>query len=557
MRKPLLSELTLREKIGQTAMVRTSNMEARDPVNYPYGSIWNTGNVMMGVVNMADKASGRTLSLKEWLDFLKKINEQIKIPVLPAMDCISGIENYYYETEPFLDPVTIGAAGGAELAYEAGVLRARLMKCVGSKWLWYPEVDIVERRHAISLGRKYTDDMEKMIAMGVADVKGTQSQGVAACAKHFPSTGCGEYRDSHVTQTMSFATLEEWRAGQGAIFQKMFDAGVDSVMTTHGAFPAYDNTMVNGKYISSTTSHRIITELLKGEMGFKGVVITDGIGMRGLQNMYDGDVKRVCVEAIKAGNDVVLGTYEGYFEAIEEAVLSGEIPESRIDDACQRVLDLKEKLGLFEDDYQYASDELEQVNADIRAFKERVAKKAVSLVCNKQQLLPVKQADIKNVAIIYSGHDEEGDNKAFDNLKYLIEAFERRGAKVHMQRRLHGFDTIKKIADENDLIIYAGYLMRGFPEGFSSFYGEEMMSFWYALDSGADKSVGIGLGSPFMYFDFYSSFKTFINAYNYSKETLEAVVAAIYGEIPFEGGHPVKLIPPEMEEKMKVLGIEY
>ena len=76
------------------------------------------------------------------------------------------------------------------------------------------------------------------------------------------------------------------------------------------------------------------------------------------------------------------------------------------------------------------------------------------------------------------------------------------------------------------------------------------------LDSGADKSIGIGLGSPFMYFDFYASFKSFINAYNYSEQTMEAVVAAIYGEIPFEGGHPFKVIPAEIEEMMKKIGIE-
>lgn len=556
MKKPLLSELTLREKIGQTALGRPGNKECWDPVKYPYGHIWALGNLSQDFINMADIASGTNLSLQTWLDWLENYNKKVKVPILPAMDCTSGIEKYFYETEPFLDPVTIGAAGGEELAYEAGTLRARLIKSVGSKWLWCPEVDITGRRLAIMHGRQYSDDIQKLTSMGVADIKGTMSQRVAACAKHFPGGNTLEYRDAHVAQTIAYVTMEEWWRDQGAIFQKMIEAGVDSVMISHGAFPAYDNTIVDGKFVPCSTSKRVITDLLKGEMGFKGVVITDGIGMRGLVNAYGGDYNRLYVELLNAGNDVLLGVFDGYFEAVEEAVRRGEISEARIDDACQRVLDMKERLGLFEDDAKVASGELEKVNEDIRNFKERVAKKAVSLVCNKTQLLPVSKENIKNVAIIYSGHDEEGDGKAYDNLHYMVEAFEKRGAKVHLQRRLSSYQEIKKIAEENDLIVYAGYLMRYMPEGFSSFFGKEMQSFHFMLDSGADKSIGIGLGSPFMYFDFYASFKSFINAYNYSEQTMEAVVAAIYGEIPFEGGHPFKLIPPDIEAKMKELGIE-
>lgn len=557
MKKPLLSELTLREKIGQTAMGRPGNKEYLDPVNYPYGHIWALGNIEMGVINMADKARKEKSSLKTWLDFVENYSKQLKVPMLQAMDCTQGIENSFYETEPFIDPVTIGAAGGPELAYEAGTLRARLLKCVGSKWLWCPEVDLSGRRSAVMLGRQYSDDVERLTEMGIADIKGTKSQRVASCAKHFPGSDGLDYRDAHVAQTALYCTVEEWKKTQGRVFREMFDAGVDSVMISHEAFPAYDNTMINGKYIPSTASRKILIDLLRGEMGFEGVIISDGISMRGLVNMFEGDMNRVYVECLKAGNDVLLGVFDGYFDAIEQAVLSGEIPMSRIDDACQRVLDLKEKLGLFEDDCLYASDELEQVNADIRDFKARVCKKAISLVCNKKQFLPVKQDEIRNIAIIYSGHDKEGDGKAWDNLGYLVEAFERRGARVHLQRRLTSFSEIRQLTEENDLILHAGYLMRNIPEGFSGFFGEEMQTFHYALDSGADKTVGLGLGSPFMYFDFFGSYQNFINAYYPCKETLEAVVATIYGEIPFEGKHPFRLIPQEMEEQMKKIGMQF
>ncbi len=554
MRKPLLNELTLREKIGQTALGRPQNTNLLDPENYPYGGMWTLGNIEMGVINFADERGEEVTNLPKWLAFMSEYSKKLKVPVLPAMDCTRGIPHYFFETEYILDPVTIGATGSEELAYEGGTLRARLLKCVGSKWAWFHEVDLPSRFEAVMLGRQYSDDPEKLISMMKADLKGVQSQRVAGCAKHFPGSDGLNYRDAHLSISMNTSTYEDWKVGQGKMFQELIDAGVEGVMVSHASFPGYDNTKINGQYLPSTVSHRIITDLLKGEMGFKGVVITDGISMRGLVNLFHGNLNRVYVESIKAGNDMVLGAFDGYFEAIEEAVLSGEIPMSRIDDACQRVLDMKEKLGFFEDDYTYNSDELEQVNADIRDYNHRVAEKALSLICDENHLLPVKREEIKNVAIIYSGHDKEGAGKGVDQMPKLASEFEKRGAKVHWQRRLKSQEEIKALADANDLIVYVGGLYNSIPRGYSGFFNEEQDTFHYVLDSGAEKSIGVGVCSPFMYFDFYSGFPAFINTYNCTDVTLEALVAAIYGEIPFEGGTPFRLIPKDIEANLRKIG---
>ena len=111
------------------------------------------------------------------------------------------------------------------------------------------------------------------------------------------------------------------------------------------------------------------------------------------------------------------------------------------------------------------------------------------------------------------------------------------------------------LARESDLIVYAGYLMRYAPEGFSGFFGEELRTFHYFMCAGAEKSLGIGLGSPFMYYDYYTACPTFINAYNATPETQEAVVAALYGEIPMLGGEPFSLVPKEVKQYLKQLGL--
>ncbi len=558
MRKPLLSELTLREKIGQTALGRGMNHDLLDLEKYPYGFVWSLGNIEMGVINMNDEAASEEITnRKKWNAFLKDMNTKLKVPVMAAMDSTNGIMNSFSEFPFIMDPVTMGATDSEEIAYEAGVLRAEHLKFVGTNWLWSPEVDLPSRFSSICLGRRYSDNPERLVRMAIADMKGIQSKRCAATAKHFPGHDPFEYRDAHTAANMMVLPYEEWKQERGKVFQQMIDAGVDSVMIAHTAFPAYDNSKVNGHYRPATVSYKVITELLKGEMGFKGVAITDGITMKSLLAMFNGDLNRVYVEAIKAGNDVVLAVRDGYFEAIEEAVLSGEIPMERIDDACQRVLDLKEKLGVFDDDYQITNDsddELEDCIRRTQAFNKKVAEKAVTLVCDKNNLFPLKQEAIRNVAIIYTGHE----TLPYKRLDVMASAFEKRGAKVHLQHGLKDYIScaeIEELAANNDLIIYAGYIMRG-GGGLPSFHDDQINVFHQALTAGAEKSVGVGLGSPFMYYDFYAAFSTFINAYNPSPFTMEAIVAAMYGEIPFEGTHPYELYPPEVKRYLELSGIE-
>ena len=551
MKKPLLSELTLREKIGQTALGRLSNPGFKDLKRYPYGALWALGNIEMEIINMNETFAKTATSASEWVQTIKEFDKQLKIPLLPATDCTMRVPFKEYET--LHDAVALGATDSEELAYESGVMRARMMKNYGTRWMWVQEVDLPNRNQAVMHGRLFSDNPDKALKMNIASMRGAQDNGVAATAKHFPGSDGIEYRDSHCADNMMMLPFDEWKETQGKMFQGMIDAGVYTIMIGHGSFPFYDNTKRNGRYVPSTLSKKVITDLLKGEMGFKGVVVTDGITMRSAMTYCGDDLAELYITAINAGNDVILPVKDCYFDIIEEAVLNGTIPESRIDDACQRVLDLKEKLGMFEDDFQEKVGDMDEINAEARAFNKKVAEKALSLVCDKNNMLPVNADKVKNVSIIYSGHDKEGTDRAFDHLKYMKAAFEERGASVSIYRGLDSDRQIKEIDEKSDLIVYVGFLMRYAPEGFSAFYNEEKLTFHRALMYGAEKSVAVGLGSPFMYFDFYYCFPTFINAYNDMKETQEAFVAALYGEIGFEGGEPFQLVPPQIKHYLKML----
>ena len=172
MRKIELKDLTLREKIGQLALGKPSNQGYADLQKYPYGFMWALGNVDMSIIQMKDVEGKTVTNRQSWLNGLKSIWGKTRIPLLPAMDCTAGIHHNFSETEAIMDPVTIGATNDVSLAYEAGVLRAELLRSIGCRWMWYPEIDLTCRGRAIALGRYYSDDPEKLIEMALAEAKG-------------------------------------------------------------------------------------------------------------------------------------------------------------------------------------------------------------------------------------------------------------------------------------------------------------------------------------------------------------------------------------------------
>ncbi len=532
-----ISNLTLREKIGQTALAFVNNdMSVLD--KNPYGGMWSIGALRFTTVNMDNIQGDKIVTAQTVKEKIKAYNKQLKVPILPAMDNNEGINHCFSELEPLIDAVAIGATNSEDLAYEAGVARALQLKSTGSNWLWWPEVDLVNRNSIISWGRLFSDDPDKVSRMAIAAVKGCQDQGVAATAKHFPGSDTIEYRDPHASLNLLNISVEAWKERQGRLFQDLIDAGVYSIMTAHVAFPAYDDTKINGQYIPTSVSYKLITELLKGEMGFKGVVVTDGLTMKGLMDLFDCDLEKVYIAALNAGNDVLLGVKDDYIDVIEQAVKSGEVSMERIDDACSRVLEMKRKLGMLEENYIMDEECVENANRYAVESNTKIAKKALSLVCNKRNILPLNKKHIKTVTAVILSYDDE----QIESLKIMKEEFQKRGAEFYVKRNLYSYDEIEDISNNSDLIIYIGYLTRGLNNHFRE---DEKESFNYVMFHGVEKSLGINMGTPFLYFDHFFSFHTFINCYNYRSETQRALVAALYGEIPFEGEHPFRLIPEE------------
>lgn len=534
-----LEDLTLREKIGQTAVAFVNNDMSKLDKN-PYGGMWSIGAIRFTTINMNNIKDNKNITAETIKERIREYNKNLKIPLIPAMDNTFGICHGFHELTYLEDAVAVGATDSEELAYESGAARARQLKSVGANWLWWPEVDLANRNSIINWGRLFSDDRDKVSRLAVAAMKGCQDNGVAATGKHFPGSDSIEYRDPHTSISLLNISYEEWAERQGKLFQDLIDAGIYSIMTAHNAFPGYDDTKINGHYIPTSVSYKIITELLKEKMGFQGVVITDGIKMKGLMDLFDCDIKKVYIAALNAGNDVLLGVKDDYIDVIEQAVEEGAVSIERIEDACRRVLAMKEKLGMLEEGFTCVEDSVNAVNEYAHFSNTRIAEKAISLVCNKRNILPISRKHIKRVTAVILSYDDD----QIESLKIMKEEFQKRGTEFFVKRNLYSYNEIEDISNNSDFIIYIGYLTKGL----NNYYREdEKESFNYVMFHGWEKSIGISMGTPFLYFDYFSNFHTFINCYNYFEETQRALVAAIYGEIPFTGGEPFKLIPDEFK----------
>lgn len=546
MKRPELKDLTLREKIAQTLLIRQSDLliaskDGRAVVRDPqeagqimerdqYGGIWAHGNVDVSVIKggMTDNFD---FDVESHLAWIKEMNSKSKYPLLCANDSSGGFA--YKGLGRRLQGLIQGAANDEELSYQLGFNQGREHALAGINWLWSPVVDRTSPFMA-DICRTSAGDKDILISQSKAFIKGMQDAGVAACAKHFPGSDMTDIRDSHIVASKISVSYEEWEKIQGEVFQEMIDAGVYTIMSAAIAFPAVDPRKKEGKYYPGSFSKPLITGILKEKMGFDGVVISDDIYMGGYTSFYGRE--DLYIELIAAGNDMLLGVGLDALDILENAVKSGRITEDRIDDACMRILNLKEKLGLFTDEektFDYTKEEA--VRESEKTFK-AVAEKGITLLRDRANLIPVSKEDIKKVTIITYTH-----RNIMPALEFMKKAFEDRGAEVVLRDKLENFTEAKAVAEESDLIVYAGFIGHHAPKGMPSFYDDVFWSLRYAFTEGNEKSVGVSLGYPFIHHYFMDDSLCFFNMYCTNKEVMEAFVAAMYGEIKPQGISPVDM----------------
>src|SRR5437867_6438935 len=277
---------------------------------------------------------------------IAQLQARCAIPLVVASDLEAGAGHFVRGGVPFPEPLAVAAANDAPLAYTLGTAAAREGRYAGIHWTFAPVVDVnVNPDNPIANTRSLGDDPGRVAHLAEAITRGMQEHGLAACAKHFPGDGVDDL-DQHTTTTVNTLSRQEWQRISGMPFRQAIAAGVWSVMVGHIALPAWDDSHnACGVYRPASISHPLVTGLLRGELGFQGLIVTDDMNMGGVAGYMKRQERTVA--CIAAGCDMLLfPKLPDDYATLVEAVRSGALLEARLDDAVRRILALKARLNL-------------------------------------------------------------------------------------------------------------------------------------------------------------------------------------------------------------------
>ncbi|MBK3641615.1 glycoside hydrolase family 3 protein [Streptomyces sp. MBT33] len=409
--RALVSRMTLEEKVGQLFVMRVYGNSATDPAQadidanlkeigvrtaaelvakYRVGGIiyftWahNTENPRQ-IAALSNGIQRASLGLPRGL------------PVLIATDQEHGIVcRVGRPATLFPGAMAIGAGGSRGDARTLGRISGGELRAIGINQDYSPDADVnVNPANPVIGVRSFGADPDAVAALVAAEVQGYQRSRVAATAKHFPGHGDTAV-DSHYGFPVITHTREVWEKLDAVPFRAAIRAGIGCVMTAHIQFPALDD---SGD--PATLSHPILTGILRGELGYDGVVVTDSLGMEGVRTKYGDD--RVPVLALKAGVDQLLNPPDlsVAWNAVLKAVQDGELTEARLDESILRILRLKARLRLFDDPYARQADVDRRVGtkAHLEAA-DRIAERTTTLLVNEGGLLPLSPRTHRRVLVV-------------------------------------------------------------------------------------------------------------------------------------------------------------
>ena len=515
-----ISDLSLREKILQTIVIK---VDKDNFVPDMVGAAFFFGEI----ITEADE-----MGLDEARSTLARYIDNADIPILITSDFENGCGSMLKGLTPLPYLMSLGAANAEKIAYDYGKATALEARSVSANWSFSPVSDLnINKRNPLVNVRGLTDDPELASRLIPEIIRGMQENGLAACAKHFPGDGL-DWRDQHIVTTNNTLPFDDWKKYSGKVFESAIKAGVYSIMAGHITLPSYQKEKLpNGTYPPATLSHELITNLLKKEMGFGGVVVTDALGMGGFNGNYPSRTQSQ-IESFKAGCDMMLWPQADYADKMEDAVKNGYISMERLDDAVSRILKMKERLGLFSRD-NHAAKLSEEDKKFIRNTQKETAEKSVTLVRDNGNFFPISKENFKKISIVPITHYEP----AFEEGELMAKELRERGFEVEYLKDGISDSQI----DKTDLVIYALFSRPFRPIGFLDFHSQEAWKVASSLQYGSEKTIVVSFGSPYFGEQYFEKALAYVNAYSMLSPSVKAFVRAATGEIEFTGFSPVKL----------------
>lgn len=483
--KTIVEGMSVEEKVGQMLMPDFRNWQRQGEskatgfteMNDEVGSIIQKYH-LGGVILFAENVVGTEQTVR-LIDGLQ--NASTELPLFITIDQEGGIVTRLQTGTNLPGNMALGATRSEKYAYQTGEIIGEELSSLGVNVNFGPSLDVNNNPDNPVIGvRSYSSNPELVSKLGIQTINGLQRQNVAATAKHFPGHG-DTATDSHYGLPLVTHDQDRLRAVELLPFQKAIDEGVDMIMTAHVQFPAFDDTTYISKkdgqeiLVPATLSKKVMTELLREEMGFEGVIVTDALNMKAIADNFGQE--EAVVLALKSGVDIALMPAQvnslemeenlaSVYNAVLEAIESGDLSMEQVDASVERILKLKEKRGILDPDKapieEKVAKSLKVVGNKKHLKKEKnMAEDAVTLLKNEDKTLPFKPKKGDNVLVLAPFDDQvEAMTKSINELK---------GKKKDVEITGYAFseksfnEEVAAMIDEADYVITGSYVVKNDP----------------------------------------------------------------------------------------------
>jgi len=488
-----------------------------------------------------------SLAADKVLEFTTTIQNASKVPLLIAANCEAGGNGACKDGTYVATAAQVEASGSVQVAFNKGLISGREAAAMGINWIFGPISDILFNwRNTIVNTRSYGTNAADVLKYTRGCIKGMRESNIASCTKHFPGDGVEE-RDQHLVTGVNDLSPEAWDESFGKVYQSLIDDGLMSIMTGHIALPHYQRKLVPGikdeDILPATIAPELVNGLLRQQLGFNGLVVTDASHMIGLAATMKR--KDYLPRAIAAGCDMILF----YNDADEDMAFvmdgykNGIISEGRLQDALRRILGLKAALGLHrrqrEGTLNPSPEGLPVIGcSEHLAMADEAADLAITLVKNKWQQLPIRPETHKRIKLHYL-YGEVGNliGSTNDSLQIISEELQAAGFEVILNdsgKSRHKKGKTADYAQNCDAALIfadvAGYAMENnYRIRWNN--GSPAETPWYVCEV---PTVFVSLNYTTHLFD-VPMIKTFINAYGNTRTIIRQVIAKIMGESEFKG----------------------
>lgn len=529
----LVRRLTLREMVAQLIIVPFygANPASKRREYQEYARL--VGQTRVGGLILLNRVQSGMVRQAEPLGlsaFLNRMQKLAKVPLIVGGDFERGSSMRVANTTRFPHAMAYGAANDLEATRNTGAATAREARAMGVHWLFAPVADVNNNPDNPIIGtRSYGESPELVAAHVKAYIEGAHSakrNGVLVTVKHFPGQGDTSV-DTHVGLAKVGGDRERLDRLELLPFKTAISAGVDGVMTGHLFVPA-----VEDREIPATVSEKVIEGLLRKELGFEGLAVTDAMDMRGLTRQFPAG--EAAVRALQAGVDVLLvpANADAAIRAVMAAIQSGRLTPARIQRSLIKILAAKHRLGLFQKRLVNLEDISEQIDApEFADLAQSVAEKALATMKNESSAVPLRDAPSSCVVTL-------AENRQSNSGKRMIEEALARHPKIRtywLDPTLSAIElsaTAQQLGDCSTIVIGA-FVSLANP--FRMFVEEVI----------AQKRpvVFCALGSPYM-LRLVAGATAHVATFSSSVTSESALIRGLFGEIPMIANSPVTISAP-------------